>query len=483
MDTSTYIGVCGAGAMGAGIAQVAATAGHSIIVFDRDEAALSRGKASLEKGAKALLSRGKISEDEATAIESRVTWTTDLTTLAPCGLVIEAIIERADIKIELFESLAKTLKPSATIASNTSSLSITDLAKNLTRPSHFIGLHFFNPAPIMKLVEVVSGNETDPDRAKEALNLMQAWGKVAVTVKDVPGFIVNRIARPFYAEGWHAFENKIADAVTIDHLYRALAGFKMGPLELGDLIGHDINNAAARSIYDAYEGKTRFRPSALQASYVEKGTLGRKTGEGVYTYGENAPSPQLVTIDPATNSNDHMQEENAYLMSFLTNKNAPEEDAFILFEDVLIGYSNGKTAATLKKDFKHPVLVLDWMKNPKETDYIAVAASCETAKKVLPNLATALRKKIILIEDQSGMIVLRTLLQLLNAAMDGLADTIAPKEDIDLAMQNGANYPFGPIAWGQGYGLDTAITALTNIMEETKDPLYKPSDALLDMAN
>ena len=228
------IAVCGAGAMGAGIAQVAAQAGHNVVVTDTNEEALARGKASIEKGAAALLKRGKIDEREAQALCDRVSWTLDVNDLSAAHLVIEAIIENPEIKQQLFNKLENSLCDNAVIATNTSSLSVTDLAQTLKKSRRFIGLHFFNPAPVMKLVEVVSGEESDPAIVDASLSLMREWGKVAVNARDVPGFIVNRVARPYYSEGWRAYEDGATNAATIDFLYRDLAGFRMGPLELGD---------------------------------------------------------------------------------------------------------------------------------------------------------------------------------------------------------------------------------------------------------
>ena len=192
----TIIGVCGAGAMGAGIAQVAACAGHKVIVFDSFEGALNRGRQSVENGAKALLKRGKINETEAKAIAERLIWTKDISSLSFCGLVIEAIIENLNIKIELFQKLENIISETAYLATNTSSLSVSAIAARLSRPNNFLGLHFFNPAPIMKLVEVVEGLQTDEAVVPSCMTLMHSWGKQAVKAKDVPGFIVNRVARP-----------------------------------------------------------------------------------------------------------------------------------------------------------------------------------------------------------------------------------------------------------------------------------------------
>ena len=223
--------------MGAGIAQVAAKAGHQVLVYDLAQGALDKGRAGVDASLKGLVKRGTLDEDGAGEVLGRIRWTIELADLAAADLVIEAIIEDPTIKGDLFARLEELVGDEAVIATNTSSLSVTRLAAGLRRPKRFLGMHFFNPAPVMKLVEVVRGSATDPAVESGIVDLAIAWGKVAVRVRDVPGFIVNRVARPFYGEGWRALEQGAADAATIDHAFRACAGFRMGPLELGDLEG------------------------------------------------------------------------------------------------------------------------------------------------------------------------------------------------------------------------------------------------------
>ncbi|VAV92746.1 3-hydroxybutyryl-CoA dehydrogenase; 3-hydroxyacyl-CoA dehydrogenase, partial [hydrothermal vent metagenome] len=360
-NTETRIGVCGAGAMGAGIAQVAAQAGHNVVVLDRDDAALARGRESLQKGAAALLKRGKIDAAEADALVSRVSWTLDVGALAGAGLVIEAIVEDAAIKHALYVQLESVMDSSAVLATNTSSLSVSSLAEGLARPPQFLGLHFFNPAPIMKLVEVVSGVDSDPAIAAAARALMQRWGKVAVNARDVPGFIVNRVARPFYGEGWRALEEDAGDAATLDFLYRDLAGFRMGPLELGDLIGHDINSAAAQSIFDAYDGRTRFAPSPAQARLVAAGRLGRKSGRGVYDYSDDAekPAPNFVETDRQSAPGMlAVGPDTAALQSLLKaagiqfEMKQHIEPGFAEIDNVVVGFCDGRSAGALAAAFQ-----------------------------------------------------------------------------------------------------------------------------------
>lgn len=487
LNADSIIGVAGAGAMGAGIAQVAAQAGHRVVVLDRDKDALARGRAVVAKGASALLKRGKIDEPEAAALQARIHWTLDVSDLSQAALVIEAIVEKVDAKQSLYASLEAVLSPDAVIATNTSSLSVTTLAAGVKTPSRFMGLHFFNPAPVMKLVEVVAGLDMDSALAEQALALMTSWGKVAVMVRDVPGFIVNRVARPFYAEGWRAFEEGAVDAATLDFLYRDLAGFRMGPLELGDLIGHDINYEAAKSVSDAYFGKTRFRPSLLQGQLAAAGRLGRKSGRGVFDYANEAEKPEpkfepKASVKPA---------------SILVGKEAVEmrrllDECGVSYDELMetgraretkvdgvdFTFTFGVTARQLSIAPPHSCVVLDWMRDPKAATVIAFAASDDRAREAACKFAAALGKKAVELADRPGLVVLRTLAQLANCAADAVQDRVADAASIDKAMMNGVNYPFGPMAWAHDYGFMKLCEVLHEIASKTGDEIYRPSEAL-----
>ncbi|MEM9751447.1 MAG: 3-hydroxyacyl-CoA dehydrogenase NAD-binding domain-containing protein, partial [Pseudomonadota bacterium] len=386
LSSDSTVAVCGAGSMGAGIAQVASAAGHHVIVLDRDEAALERGRATVAKGADALLSRGKIDAAAADALQSRIHWTLEAGDLKPAALVIEAIIENADVKRDLFAALEGVVEADAILATNTSTLSVTELAAKLKRPGRFLGLHFFNPAPVMKLVEVVSGVNTDAAAAEASLELMLTWGKKAVFARDVPGFIVNRVARPFYSEGWRAFEEQAMEPASLDHLYKACAGFRMGPMELGDLIGHDINWIASKSVFDAYHGRTRFRPSLAQGALVAAERLGRKTGAGVYEYGEGAEKPEpSFAPEAASKARDLRFGPAAAALSAMAGA-APGEavldglpsDAASIDGAALL-MARGKSAWAEAAALGRPVALIDWVRSPAETAVFGYAASDDTA--------------------------------------------------------------------------------------------------------
>ena len=291
--THSLVGIVGAGTMGAGIAQVAALAGHRTIVFDPSSDALARGQASVAKGLANAAKRGSISQAASEEAIGRLLWTTDLAQIAGAGVIIEAIVERLDAKQALFASIAEIVDKDTVLASNTSSLSINAVAAQVPSPERVIGLHFFNPVPIMQLVEIVPGDRTAAPVRDAMLQLMQAWGKRPVEVRDVPGFIVNRVARPLYAEAFIALGEGISPEL-IDQALTSCGGFRMGPLALTDLIGHDVNYAVARSVFEAYAGKTRFRPQPAQSRLVEEGRLGRKAGKGVFDYSSELPRAQIA---------------------------------------------------------------------------------------------------------------------------------------------------------------------------------------------
>ena len=286
MDQSMIVAVIGAGTMGSGIAQVAAQAGHTTYLYDARSEAVDKALAGLAKTFEKLVEKGKVTKEEASLVLGRIKPATDLKQLADCGLVIEAIIEDLGLKKKLFTVLEALLSPDATLATNTSSLSITAIAAACRKPERVIGLHFFNPAPLLPLVEVVPGLETAQDLVQKASMLMRKWGKTPVTCKDTPGFIVNRVARPYYGESIRIYEEGIADMPTIDAAMKSV-GFKMGPFELMDLIGNDINFAVTKSVFEAFFYDPRYKPSLTQQRQVESGRLGRKTGQGYYLYDAN----------------------------------------------------------------------------------------------------------------------------------------------------------------------------------------------------
>lgn len=286
MDQYTILGVIGSGAMGAGIAQVAATAGHKVVVFDNNTAALDKAKKSIVVTLQKLQEKGKL--QSADDVLQRFSFTETISSFAGCGLIIEAIVEKLEIKKAVFGEVEKVVSADCILTSNTSSLSITSIAAACAVPSRVLGMHFFNPAPVMALVEIIPAIQTNPGLIPEATALMQQWGKIPVIAKDTPGFIVNRIARPFYGEAIRIYEEGIADMATIDWAMTEIGGFRMGPFALMDYIGHDVNYVVTETVFQSFFYDSRYKPSFSQKRLLEAGWLGRKSGKGFYSYAEGA---------------------------------------------------------------------------------------------------------------------------------------------------------------------------------------------------
>lgn len=285
------IGIIGAGTMGIGIAQVAATNGCKVWVYDANAKQVETATVGLEKTLTKLVDKQKISGEKMTEILANISIATELKDFKDCELIIEAIIENKDIKTKVFTELENYVSDSCIISSNTSSISITSLGAELKKPERFIGIHFFNPAPLMPLVEVIPSLLTENTLAEKIYNLMKEWGKAPVIAKDIPGFIVNRIARPYYGEGLRIVEENIATPEQVDDAMKTLGNFKMGPFELMDLIGVDVNFAVTTTVYKDYFYDPKYKPSLLQQRMSEAKLHGRKTGKGFYDYNEGAEKP------------------------------------------------------------------------------------------------------------------------------------------------------------------------------------------------
>jgi 3-hydroxybutyryl-CoA dehydrogenase len=470
------VGVIGAGTMGSGIAQVAANAGHQVVLFDVEKGAAKNGVESVHEGLNKLIERGKSTHQEVDALCARITPADNIAALAEASLIIEAIVENLDVKRSVFAELESICAARTIIASNTSSISISALAAKLNNPERLVGMHFFNPAAILKLVEVVSGLHTSPEVADTVFNIAKDWGKTPVHVKSTPGFIVNRIARPYYGEALRSLNEQAGSVVTIDQIMRSSGGFRMGPFELMDLIGQDINLAVSESVFQSYYGDERFQPSVLQAEMVAGGLLGRKTGEGFYDY-SNDQKPAAEVLPRSESKLELLTvygdlgwaKEFVELMekNDVSFKHEDSEVAYLQAGKTNFHFSNGKTATQIAAETAcNEVVVIDLARSYLSTDYIAISQAKQASEQALSDaraLFSMLDKQLCLIKDLPGMLLMRTVCGLVNEAADAVDQGVCKAEDVDIAMKLGVNYPEGPLEWGARIGFSNVVTVLANL--------------------
>jgi 3-hydroxybutyryl-CoA dehydrogenase len=490
-DTNSVIGVIGAGTMGAGIAQVAAKAGHQVLLFDAAEGAAARGRDGVAKGLQKLVARGKMTAEAVEALVARITPIASLEEMAPAALVIEAIVERLDVKQSVFGQLEEICSESTVLATNTSSISVTAIGSTLKRPQNLVGMHFFNPAPIMKLVEVISGLDTRQDVADAIYTLSASWGKQPVHAKSTPGFIVNRVARPFYAEGFRISQEGGADNATIDAVIREAGGFRMGPFELTDLIGHDVNYAVTSSVFSAYYNDQRFLPSLIQLELVNAGHFGRKTGKGFYDYSEGAEKPLPQTAEAATKPASVTIEGDLGVAEPLVAQFEAagievvrtDGDGRIQVGDATLMLTNGQFATVRASEVSNRNLIhFDLALDYAQASRIALAPADKADAKAIAQavgLFQAAGKVVSVIDDIPGMIVMRTLAMLANEGFDAVNQQVCNEEAVDIAMQGGVNYPRGPISWANAVGLSRILNVLRNLSASYGEDRYRPSPLLL----
>lgn len=352
-------GIIGSGTMGSGIAQVAATAGCQVKLYDTDQSALDRAKSALEKILLRLIEKKRIDANEKSRIEANISYVNNLQALSDSEVIIEAIVENLDIKKKVFSELETYVSKDCIIASNTSSLSIASIAASLEHPERCIGIHFFNPAPLMKLVEVIPAIQTSREVLQKTVQLIQDWNKTVAIAKDTPGFIVNRVARPFYGEALRIYDEGIANFATIDESIKRLGGFRMGPFELMDLIGNDVNYTVTETVFIAFYFDPRYKPSFTQKRLVEASYLGRKSGKGYYSYDE---SGKILNSDEGKTSFDEKLAQQIFerVLVMLINEAA---DALFMNIASAEDIDNGMT-----KGVNYPKGLLAWA-NEKGIDW------------------------------------------------------------------------------------------------------------------
>ncbi|MFI1937550.1 3-hydroxyacyl-CoA dehydrogenase [Streptomyces purpureus] len=487
IEQSRTVAVVGTGTMGQGIAQVALVAGHPVRLYDALPERARQAAEAIAGRLDRLVEKGGLDADARSAALARLHPAAALTDLADAALVVEAIVERLEVKQELFTALEEIVADDCLLATNTSSLSVTAIAGPLRVPDRFVGLHFFNPAPLLPLVEVVSGHATAQPAATRAYETAKAWGKTPVRCADTPGFIVNRLARPFYAEALRVHEERGADPATIDAVLRECGGFKMGPFELTDLIGQDVNEAVTRSVWESFHQDPKFTPSLAQRRLVESGRLGRKSGQGWFSYAEGAEVPEPHTA-PATEPPAHITVEGdlgpagelvALCREAGITVHEQDEDRgtrILLPGGGQLVLADGQTSAEFR-DVVYFDLALDYRKATR----VALSASEVTAWETLREsigLFQALGKNVSVIGDVPGMIVARTVAMLVDLAADAVAKGVASEQDIDTAMRLGVNYPLGPVEWGRRLGHGWAHELLDELHARVPTGRYAPSLAL-----
>jgi 3-hydroxybutyryl-CoA dehydrogenase len=482
------IGVVGAGVMGIGIAQIAALAGHPVRLLDAREGAAEAAIAKLGDTLAGLVAKGKLSSELREQALARLGVARSPAELADCGCVIEAIVELLEPKRALLRELDAVLPPEAILASNTSSISITALANGLARPERLVGMHFFNPVPLMKLVEVVSGAETAPAIAQATEALARAWGKTPVHAASTPGFIVNRIARPYYAETLALLQERAGTPAELDACLRA-AGFRMGPCELMDLIGHDTNNLVTRSVWEANFGDRRYQPSLVQQALVDGGRLGRKVGKGFYE-GEPAklPAPTAPAQAPALVLRGRGATVDALAARLPGVRRDPEAE----WAGLAVGagaidlvVTDGRTAAELGANHGNPLAVIDWLL-PSQAQGAALAIAHrrgaghpqEGARRAAADALAAAGLRAVPLRDTPGLVVARTLAMLVNEASDAVWQGVCDEAAADTAMKLGVNYPAGPFEWRAELGEPPVVALLDRLWAYTRSERYRVSPPL-----
>jgi len=490
---SAVIGVIGAGAMGAGIAQVAAAAGHTVLLYDLSEAACDKALAGIRANFARLAEKGRLEPAQADAAGRRISAVNSLAGLSSAALIVEAAAERLDIKREIFARLERHVDDACLLATNTSSISITSIAAGLRVPQRVAGLHFFNPAPLMALVEVVSGLASSPEVAQVLYDTAAAWGKKPVMAKSTPGFIVNRVARPYYAEALRVLNEQGGTPASIDAVMREAGGFRMGPFELMDLIGHDVNFAVTESVFRAYFNDPRFTPSLIQQELVNAGFLGRKSGRGFYSYAEGAvpPSPDVeplrdapaaVTLFAQDGPADGLRARLAERVACAKQTDAHPGDLIATAGRASVALTDGRTATERAAQTGVADLVLvDLARDYAQAGLVALTRALQCSDAAYADAVGLFQQagfRVVGLADVPGMIAMRTVAMLANEAADTVNQGVCTPADLDLAMEKGVNYPCGPLAWADAIGIARVHRVLAHLAASYGEGRYRVSPRL-----
>ena len=500
LPAGSTVAVIGSGAMGAGIAEVVAAAGYTVKLFDTGIGAVDKAIGWIGAQYARSVEDGRMQAADAGAARARLRRAASLKEVDDADLVVEAIVENLDVKRMLFAELEGVVADDCILATNTSSISVTAIAAQLMRPERLVGMHFFNPVPRMELVEVISGLATSAEVADTVFATAAAWGKQPVHARSTPGFIVNRVARPYYAEALRLLSERAADVATIDALLREAGGFRMGPFALMDLIGHDVNLAVTRSVFEAHYGDPRFAPSVIQQELVDAGYLGRKSGRGFYVHGEHAREPAAsteapqphpgsvsISIDPGiTHAPTAPMERRLAAAGIKIGHRKPlpgagqHEAPALHCHGAAIFLTDGRSATERARANNHPDTVLyDLCAEDASRIALARADQCgEAAWMATVGLFQAAGFAVTRIDDVPGMAVMRTVAMLANEAADAVNQGVCSAAAVDLAMRKGVNYPHGPLAWAEQIGLDQVVTVLANLAASYGEERYRVSPLL-----
>jgi 3-hydroxybutyryl-CoA dehydrogenase len=497
LEAGSVVAVIGSGAMGSGIAQVAASAGHQVVLFDTRPDAAAKAIAGIGKVYAKLVEKGRMSGLEAEAAQARMQVAAILADVRDAALVVEAIVEDLEAKRSLFAELETIVSDDCILATNTSSISVTAIGAELRRPQRLVGMHFFNPVPLMALVEVISGLATEQQVADTVFATAARWGKNPVHAKSTPGFIVNRVARPFYAESLRLLSEQAADPATLDAIMVDSGGFRMGPFALMDLIGHDVNFSVTRSVHQAYFGDPRFTPSVLQQEMVNAGFLGRKSGRGFYRYGDDdvKPAPQTEAAQPrpdavgASGSTNLIADQIGQRLTSAGFSIGREPGGELQHEapafhcnGACVFLTDGRTATERANANRHADTVLyDLALDYAGARRIALARAdqCgDAAYNAVVGLFQAAGFAVSRIDDVPGMVVMRTVAMLANEAADAVNQGVCSASAVDVAMQKGVNYPRGPLAWTDAVGVFQVVTVLSNLAASYGEDRYRVSPLL-----
>ncbi len=473
--------------MGRGIAQIAAQAGSTVLLYDTQAQASTRAKDALFQQWDTLLAKGRMDPEQIAQYKARLRCVDRLDDLAQCDLVVEAIIERLDAKATLFAALEKLVRPGAILASNTSSLSITAIAAGLQTPQRFAGLHFFNPVPVMKVVEVIAGLKTDPAICAALSAYVRRLGHTAVQAADTPGFIVNHAGRGYSTEALRIVGESVADFATVDRILKDQVGFKIGPFELMDLTALDVSHPVMESVFNQYYGEPRYRPSVITAQRLAGGVLGRKTGQGFYRYQDNKaqvpdepPAPVVDELPPVWVST--RAARRAELLQLLKNLGArietgqsPSPQALTIVAP--LGF-DVTTVAVVERLDPARTIGIDMLVDDATTRRRVLATNPATrADMRIAAHALFARdgKAVSVVRDSGGFVTQRVVATIVNIAADMCQQGICSPEDLETAVKMGLGYPLGPLEMGNLYGPANVLEVLFNMQTVYGDPRYRPS--------